>query len=44
MLRLVELLEVREEQRNEEWWDELLDAIEEERELEMEIRMLVIGC
>ena len=44
MLRLVELLEVREVDRNEAWWDEVVDAIEEERELEMEVRMLIDGC
>ena len=42
--KLVDLLDVVEEQRNEAWWDAVEDAIEEERELEMEVRELGIGC
>ena len=42
--KLVELLDVVEEQRNEAWWDAVEDAIAEERELEMEVRELGIGC
>ena len=42
--KLVDLLDVVEEQRNEAWWDAVEDAIEEERELEIEVRMLIDGC
>ena len=42
--KLVELLDVVEEQRNEAWWDAVEDAIAEEKELEMEVRTLIVGC